>query len=423
MILATAGFLAALVARLPALDRFPDTFFAPPSPPAVEYDSKTADDPIARLNTALRAGDARLAFDDGGAGYLRSVLAALAVPIESQIAVFAKRSLQANIISPQNPRSIFFGDSVVVAWPRGGFIEAVAQDPNIGPVFYALQQQMATTPQFVRTPGCLQCHQSNDTLGVPGMLLRSQATAADGRSMPQLGNNVSDHRSPFEERWGGWFVTGHASPLRHLANLVVDAAGADGTDIAPGAVILDSLSEKLDTARYLSPYSDVVALMVFDHQMHMSNLLTRIAWEARVPSAWMGSSDVSARVRDVAIELVDYMLFVDEAALPAAIEGSSGFAQRFSSDGPHDRRGRSLRQLDLEHRLLRYPCSYMIYTEAFDRLPPEASDAIYRRMWDVLSGRERGARYDRLTRADREAIVEILIETKKGLPGYFTATF
>lgn len=137
MILATAGFLAAVVARLPALDRFPDTFFAPPSPPAVEYASKTADDPIARLNTALRDGDARLAFDDGGAGYLRSVLAALAVPIESQIAVFAKRSLQANIISPQNPRSIFFGDSVAVAWPRGGFIEAVAQDPNLGPVFYA----------------------------------------------------------------------------------------------------------------------------------------------------------------------------------------------------------------------------------------------------------------------------------------------
>jgi hypothetical protein len=419
-LLAAAGFVAALGARLPARDQFPDTFFSAPSPPAVDYATKDADDPVARLNKALRNGEAQLVFDAGGAGYLRAVLAALNVPIESQIAVFAKRSLQAGIISPNNPRSIFFSDSVAVAWPRGGFIETVASDPNLGPVFYALQQQMTTTPQFVRTQGCLQCHQSNETLGVPGMLLRSQATAADGRSLPQLGNFVSDHRSPFEERWGGWFVTGHASAVRHLGNRVADEAA--GTDIAPGTAILDSLSEKLDTASYLSPYSDVGALMVFDHQMHMSNLLTRIAWEARVPSAWMGSSDVSARVRDVALELVDYMLFVDEAKLPAAIEGSSGFAQRFSSDGPRDSRGRSLRQLDLEHRLLRYPCSYMIYTEAFDRLPAEAKDAIYRRMWDVLSGRERGARYDRLMRADREAIVEILIETKKDLPGYFSAT-
>ena len=414
--------MASIVARLPAVEQLPDTFFDPPSPPAVDYITKAPDDPIARLNRALRDGDTHLIFDGARAGYLRSVLEALGVPIESQIAVFAKRSLQSGIISPQNPRTIFFSDSVAVAWPRGGFIEIAAQDPGLGPVFYALDQQMTTAPQFVRTAACITCHQSGETLGVPGMLLRSQATAADGRAMPQLGNYFSDHRSPFEERWGGWFVTGHANTMRHLGNLVVDDRSAAGADLAPGTIMLDSLIEKLDTADYLSPYSDIVALTVFDHQMHMTNLLTRIEWEARVPSAGTGGSDVSARVRDVALELVDYMLFVDEATLPARIEGSSGFAQRFSSEGPHDSKGRSLRQLDLEHRLLRYPCSYMIYSDAFDRLPAEAKAAIYSRMWDVLSGRVPDARYAHLTGSDREAIVEILRDTKKDLPGYFRAT-
>jgi hypothetical protein len=169
----------------------------------------------------------------------------------------------------------------------------------------------------------------------------------------------------------------------------------------------------------VSPYSDVVALTVFNHQMRMSNLLTRIAWEARATDGGGGSGDVSTRVRDVAREVVDYMLFVDEAAFPARIEGTSGFAELFSARGPRDGKGRSLYQLDLEHRLMRYPCSYMIHADAFDSLPALAKEAIYRRMWEVLSGEEKSSRYARLTKADREAVVEILIDTKRDLPAYF----
>jgi hypothetical protein len=118
-------------------------------------------------------------------------------------------------------------------------------------------------------------------------------------------------------------------------------------------------------------------------------------------------------------DVVDYLLFVDEAPLSAKIAGSSSFVKKFSAQGPRDSKRRSLRELDLVTRLLRYPCSYMIYTEAFDSLPSEAKDAIYRRMWQILSGQEKDARYARLSIGDRGAVVEILRETKQGLPSYF----
>jgi len=95
------------------------------------------------------------------------------------------------------------------------------------------------------------------------------------------------------------------------------------------------------------------------------------------------------------------------------------FAASFAKTALRDSRGRSLRDLDLQRRLLRYPCSYMIYSEAFDALPADAKEAIYRRMWQVLSGAEKDKKYARLTAADRRAVIEILRETKRGLPGYF----
>jgi hypothetical protein len=183
------------------------------------------------------------------------------------------------------------------------------------------------------------------------------------------------------------------------------------------APTLTSVSGKFDATSYLSPYSDVVALLVLNHQVHMTNLLTRLGWEARIGDR-QGTS-IEARVRDTASEFVDYLLFIDEAPLSAAVSGASGFAEQFASAGPRDKKGRSLRQLDLERRLFLYPCSYMIYTPAFDALPGRAKEAVYARMWEVLSGQDKDRSYERLSPADRQAIVEILRDTKPGLPDYF----
>jgi hypothetical protein len=181
---------------------------------------------------------------------------------------------------------------------------------------------------------------------------------------------------------------------------------------------MGSIQVDLDAGSYLSPHSDIVALMVFDHQVQMINLLTRVGWETRF--ALYDHRDLTAHlVQDGSKELVDYLLFIDETPLRGKVQGSSGFVEKFAARGPKDRKGRSLRDFDLEQRLMRYPCSYMIYSEAFDNLPVEAKEAIYKRMWQILSGQETDRKYARLSLPDRQAIVEILRETKPGLPDYF----
>jgi hypothetical protein len=161
--------------------------------------------------------------------------------------------------------------------------------------------------------------------------------------------------------------------------------------------------------------------MVLEHQAHLTNLLTRLGWETRA-AAFDAKTARSKFSFDAAVtEIADYLLFINEAPLPGTIQGTSGFAEQFSERGPFDRQGRSLRQFDLERRMMRYPCSYMIYAPVFDQLPARARDAIYKRLWDILNGSERAEKYARLSNSDRVAILEILRETKKGLPEYFKA--
>jgi hypothetical protein len=228
-----------------------------------------------------------------------------------------------------------------------------------------------------------------------------------------------DHRTPIEDRWGGWYVTGAQVPAKHLGNVPVLHVPKSyvRAEVAPK---LTAVSEAFDSTTHLTPHSDVVALMVLNHQTRMVNLLTRLGWQSRIAAHGAAKADtLPPHVRDTANELVDYMLFADEAPLPSPIRGSSSFTREFQAKGPHDSKGRSLRDLDLTRRLLRYPCSYMIYTEAFDALPPAALAAVYERMWAILSGKVTDAEYSKLSPADRRAVIEILRDTKKGLPWYW----
>jgi hypothetical protein len=250
-------------------------------------------------------------------------------------------------------------------------------------------------------------------LGVPGFFARSVPTAADGQTLPWLGNLTVDHSTPLAERWGGWYVTGDVGAQPHHGNVLIAGNRAAALPALP-VDVPEQLPAPL-AADYLRPYSDVVAHLVFEHQLEAMNVLTRIGWEYRVASADGGTpASLERSIEDAA----DYLLFVDEAEI-GRIRGTSGFAELFSALGPSDSRGRSLRQLQLDGRLMRYPLSYVIYSSAFDALPPQARDAMYRRLWDVLSGNVDDARYAKLRAPDREAIVEILVATKAGLPDYF----
>jgi hypothetical protein len=368
--------------------------------PAIQYKRRPTTDPVSELNHKISTGAVSLEAQ-GPTGYLRSLLAALKIPVSSQVALFVPDSVQSNRITPANPRTLFFNDSVVVGWVGGGFIEIASQDPQQGVIFYTLESGQPGKPQIHRDDGCLSCHHTHAAVGVPGMLVRHS------------GQYSVDHRVPLEQRWGGWYVTGQHGTLQHRGNLDIDRLT---TRPARETQNWSSLGNRLNSGQYISAQSDIVALMVFDHQMRMMNLLTRINWEARVADK---DKDSPVSLQEGAREVVDYLLFVDEAPIKDKIAGSTSFAAEFAEQGPKDKKGRSLRDLDLTRRLMRYPCSYMIHSKQFDGLPAATKEAIYRRMWEILSGQERDRKYSRLSLANRSAVVEILRDTKPDLPAYF----
>jgi hypothetical protein len=391
--------------------------------PAIKYATAPLNNVVADINKKIEEGTVRLTAD-GRSRFLRSALEALDIPIDSQLLVFSRASLQGKLINEQNPRALFFNDRVALGWVRDGeVIEVAAHDQAMGVVFYTLDQRSDPaegSPRFKRAFECLGCHVAGDTLGVPGFLMFSttRPDRSQGFSLPR----AVDQSDAIGRRFGGWFVTGSSGSASHMGNAV---AALEGRERAERSTV-DGL---FDPDGFQTLSSDIVAHLVFTHQTGMANLLTRAGWQARAAdpllhppfTAAPGEEErIAAMMSSVASEVVDYLLFIDEAKLTDRVRGASGFAERFSSLGPRDRKGRSLHELDLNQRLMKYPCSYLIYSPAFDALPTRAKDPIYRRMWEVLSGEEQDQRYRAaLPLRDRQAIVEILRDTKPDLPAYF----
>ena len=429
---AAAALLIACAAVTSVSGQRGGAFRASRDHPAIDYSEGAVDNAVADLNRRLDDGSASLVFE-GRSGYLRSALDALEIPVESQVLVFSPTSFQEEHVDFDNPRAVFFADDVAMAWVRGAeVLELAAQDRRQGTIFYTLEQMPGEAPRFRRRETCLACHLSWDTLGVPGLQVLSMFPMPKDPNAYASGH-ATDHRSRLQDRWGGWYVTGSHGAVAHMGNVEVEEVDDPQATFGVVPPVIESLEGRFDLDGYPTPYSDLVALMVLEHQAHMTNLITRIGWEARrvahrarmVAPADRGRSTDDGRFREIvdeaAVELVDYLLFVDEAPLPPGVEGGSGFTATFSARGPRDRRGRSLREISLDGRLFRYPCSYLIYTAAFDALPELALDAIYARMWAILSGEVSEAPYDRLALADRQAVVEILRDTRPGLPDYFDA--
>jgi hypothetical protein len=377
----------------------------PTDHPSIRYGDGPFDDPVARLQRAVETE--RL---DGPLG-LSAVLERLGVSVDSQLLVFSKTSVQRDRISPRRPRAIYFADDVAVASvPGSEVLELAAVDPAKGVVFYTLDTR-EKPPRFARNESCLHCHQGPATLGVPGIYVGSVTTSATGRPDFRLGSIVTDHRTPFEERWGGWFVSGTSGSQRHHGNEMASDPSFATSSSGEATRNLESLLTRFDPRGYLSEVSDIVALMTLEHQTQMTNLLTRLGWEAR-----MAEDVTKASLESRVEELVRYMLFVDEAPLKDPIRGVSTFTETFPQRGPRDAGGRSLRDFDLERRMFRYPLSYMIYSEAFDALPPPVRSRVYRRLYEILTEKSDEPPYAKLSREDRRAILEILRDTKPGLP-------
>ena len=373
--------------------------------PAIKYSTTDSTTVVDELNRKIADGSATLAWDEK-TGYLKSVLELLKIPIESQVLVYTQTSQQAQHITITNPRAIYFNDQVSVGYiPGAGLLEIVAQDPVLGSVFYVIHQDSGAARRFGRESQCLRCHLSWDTLGVPGQSVLSTFPRASERDYAN--GFFVDHYRPIQERWGGWYVTGTRVPARHMGNLPLITPKP--LDLPPPARV--SLAGQFDLSPYLTPYSDIVALMVLDHQVHFTNLVTRATWEARLlghrsPGEGGGNQ---MRVAEAAATLADYMLFVDEAKIAdGPIVGSSGFTAVFTAQGKKDAKGRSLRELDLQTRLQKYPLSYMIESPQFKALPPAPKNLVMGTIDRVLSGEITDPKYAHLTPELRAAIREIL---------------
>jgi hypothetical protein len=398
----------------------------PPEHPAIGYFKQSPDDAVIRLAKRIDKGEVKLDYDPAHLGYLPSLLKNLNINADSQLLVFSKTSFQAPLISPRSPRAIFFSDSVSVGSVHGGEVmELAALDPRQGVVFYTLSVARAAKPKFVRRDDCLQCHQGPATLGVPGLEVGSSFPGPEGAPVFRLGFTAIDHRIPLAQRWGGWYVTGTTGNQTHLGNAIAGDPDNPRHLDTTNTVNLTSLTGRFDTTAYLQPTSDVVALMVLEHQTRMTNLMIRVGWETRVAQYDASRTNripdaaAATRTEEGIDELVAYMLFAEETPLTDRAEGVSTFTRTFAQRGPRDKQGRSLRDFDLQTRMFRYPLSYMIYSEALDGLPDWARDRVYRRLYDVLTRKDTSERYARLSAEDRRAVLEIVRDTKRGLPDYW----
>jgi hypothetical protein len=384
-------------------ERLEETSYVPYEDKAIQYFETQTDEAVKKLDDKLDAGKDKLDYAAPDLGYLPALLKKLDINVDTQVLVFAPDSFQSTRISAPRPRALYFNDDYSVGYvPHGEVYEVSALDPKQGVIFYSLDTQRVAKPSFARREVCLQCHQGGQTLGVPGLVISSQYIPEGMPAEHARGGFVTDDRTPIANRWGGWYISGSLDGMNHR-----------GTPIGPGN------EQRFDPAPYLSPVSDVVALMTLEHQTRMTNLITRIGWDTRIAAGAGKLKDEEPKLNDAIEDMVGYMLFVDEAPLSGKVKGVSTFSKTFPARGPRDKQGRSLRDFDLEKRLFKYPLSYMIYNKAFDSMPQWDLDRIYLKLFNVLTGKDTDAKFAKLSADDRKNVLEILRETKSNLPPYW----
>jgi hypothetical protein len=399
----------------------------------INYSTAEPENSVSALWQNVESGEADFQYDEEF-GWLPSLLRELDLPESSQTLVFSKTSMQRSRISPWRPRALYFNDEVYVGYCQGGeVIEISASDPKLGTVFYTIDQQEKSRPELTRQgDSCLICHASAHNQGFPSHLLRSIYSDPSGNPILSMGTHRVNQTTPLKDRWGGWYVTGTHGEQSHLGNLVIRGRKQPHEVENPDGLNVTDLTERFTTSAYLTPHSDIVALMVLEHQTEMHNLITQLNFQTQLALAQEAVlkealnepaephfDSTMRRIASSGDDLLEYMLFCDEVRLTDPLKGTSSFTEEFASRGPFDGKRRSLRDFDLKRRIFKYPCSYLIYSEAFDAIPDAGREYVLQRLWDVLTGKETDAKFSHLSKADRRAILEILRETKPNLPEYW----
>lgn len=402
----------------------------------INYWTRESQDPVAVLERKVAAGEASLRGDTPQE-VLRKVLEYLDVPIESQVLVYSQTSAQNSRIRPHRPRAIYFSDNCYIGWVQGGGIEAIAFDEHIGAVLYFIDIAKFDgehEPPFTRPRSCLNCHERSTTGNVPGALVRSVFPQSDGMPMFSAGTFYVDDSTPIENRWGGWYVTGSSGTQPHMGNAIAreeDSRFYLDPMMSEG-IQLENLDGVIDGEPYLAGgHSDIVSLMVLEHQVRMHNTLVAANLSIRQlrhrteqmhksfgePMPEKPEGTYKRVIENQAKKIVERMLFRDEHILEDdGIEGGDAFQDAFLENRKPGPDGRALKDLRLYERIFKYRCSYVIYSDVFDHLPQVLKDEVYRQLTDALSGPAGNESSNHLSWTERDRIREILLVTKPDFP-------
>ncbi len=406
----------------------------------VFYSETEPDSDLTRLFARIDKGE-KLLTGENDKELVHQFLDLMKVPRESQVLVFSKTSAQNSRISPHTPRAIYFSDDTYIGWVQGGHFEVASLDPKLGVVFHLVNligKKKGESPTISRDRSCLDCHAGSSNRNYPGLMVRSVFPGESGQPFFHAGTFHTRQDSPIEQRWGGWYVTGEVGNRKHMGNSL-----ARETDEKTREVSLDPMTDEPveDLKKFFNPnpylsggVSDIVALMILEHQVGthnaliQANLITQqtLHRQKEMQKAFGEPEDgplteTNERIiNNLADKVLKEMLFAKELQLPEeGIEGGSQFQQAFQANRKKDKQGHSLKDLRLYERLFKYRCSYLIYSDAFTHLPVEFKEVFFKKLHGILTDSASHADYAYLGSAERKRIHEILTETLPGLPGYW----
>jgi len=397
--------------------------------PPISYSATQAHDRATAINAAfLKKADAIRSLP--AKKRLQWLLDELGIPVESQLLVFSKTSLQRDLINPETPRVLYFSDEAYVGWSVTGSFEVAIFDAKLGTTFYLLDQHATKEePLFERSGDCLLCHSRHEH--TPSLRTRSVFPDANGEPLSGSGGSNIAPSTPLAERWGGWYLTGTKDPFQHRANLTgKKVEDFEGPNAMPTRN-LTSLEGVVDTRRYLLKTSDVVPMLMHDHQVHVHNVLSTANQDARIAlHRWPAMREILGLPKDAppqgscvvvfdsqAEKILDALLCRDEAPWPAeGLQSDGVFAKAYAKTRKPDTKGRSLRDLDLRTRLFTYRCSPLIYSQSFATLPKELRDIVLLRLSSGLRAFPPSPSFGHLADDERVAIHEILTATLPDLP-------
>lgn len=384
--------------------------------PVHGYHTQELNDPFTRLIADVKSGKREL-DNSSSKAFIASMLEHLDVPASSQLLIFSRTSLQTRRISGSNPRAVYFNENVYVGYIPGGSVEIISLDPELGGIFHIFDRpKNDAKPVFERGGGlCVDCHSVAKTRRVPGLSTRSVIPGANWGKLVAFSDNQMGHQIPLSERFGGWHVTGDSGITDHKGNLTGQRVG--------GKIVTEVIEPgtEFDWSAYLTETSDILPHLILEHQAGFMNLVLEATYRARTYQH-IGKGEIKpehvAVLHGLADELVRYLLFADEAKFPAGgIRVDPQYREDFLADRKEASNGISLKDLDLETRIFKHPCSYLIHSDVFEATSDLFKQRVYQVLGEALSIEKPNPDFAYLSVTEKEAIRGILRETLSDLPG------